>query len=89
MKYFFVRSEVINRCIEENTEIRVVNEVIQIEIEETFSNIQKYLSTLNPMKDFWTLMPEGVLAYYQKECVQVESFVKDLAKLKGNLMGKH
>jgi hypothetical protein len=28
-------------------------------------------------------MPDGVLKYYQEECGAVESFVKDLAKLKG------
>ena len=32
-----------------------------------------------------TLTPEGVLRYYQDECRTVESFVKDLAKLKGSI----
>jgi hypothetical protein len=48
-----LRSEVIASRIEENTEVRVVNEVIQHEVEDAYSNIQKYLATLNPLRDFW------------------------------------
>jgi len=48
-----IRSEVIARCIEEDTEVNVVNDVIQREVEDAYTNIQKYLATLNPLRDFW------------------------------------
>jgi len=47
------RSEVIAKCIDEDTEVGVVNDVIQREVEDAYSNIQKYLATLNPLRDFW------------------------------------
>ena len=53
----FHRSEVIASRIEENTEVRVVNEVIQHEVEDAYANIQKYLGTLNPLRDFWYFYP--------------------------------
>jgi nitrogenase subunit NifH len=49
----FPRSEVIAKCIDEDTEVGVVNDVIQREVEDAYANIQKYLATLNPLRDFW------------------------------------
>ena len=43
----------IAKCIDEDTEVGVVNDVIQREVEDAYANIQKYLATLNPLRDFW------------------------------------
>ena len=58
---------------------------MQIEVEKCYVNVQKYLHTLNPLKDFWTLQPDNVLDYYREECTDVDSFLKDLTKLKNVL----
>jgi hypothetical protein len=44
---------VIAKCIEEDIEVSVVNDVVQREVDDAYNNIQKYLSTLNPLRDFW------------------------------------
>ena len=51
-------------------------------MEKSYVNVQKYLTTLNPLRDFWTLEPDNVLDFYKEECTDVDSFLKDLTKLK-------
>jgi hypothetical protein len=72
----------VGQSIEDEPELVVVEKILQNEVEISYINVQKYLHTLNPIKDFWTLQPDNVLEYYKEECTDVDSFLKDLTKLK-------
>ena len=78
-------SDVIATRIENEPQLIVLEKILQIEVEKCYVNVQKYLHTLNPLKDFWTLAPDNVLDYYREECTDVDSFLKDLTKLKNIL----
>ena len=78
-------SDVIASKIENEPQLIVLEKILQIEVEKCYVNVQKYLHTLNPLKDFWTLAPDNVLDYYREECTDVDSFLKDLTKLKNIL----
>lgn len=67
--------------IDNEPELIVLEKILQNDVESSYVNIQKYLHTLNPLKDFWTLQPDNVLDYYKEECTDVDSFLKDLTKL--------
>ena len=60
----------------------VLEKILQNEVERSYVNVHKYLLTLNPLRDFWTLKPDKVLEFYKEKCTDVDSFLKDLTKLK-------
>ena len=60
-------SSVIGHRIENEPQLIVLEKILQIEVEKCYVNVQKYLHTMNPLKDFWTLSPDNVLDYYRYE----------------------
>ena len=46
---------------------QVCSTIIQEEVEVTYRHIQKYLATLNPFKDLWSLQPKRVLELYKNK----------------------
>ena len=58
-------SSVIGHRIENEPQLIVLEKILQIEVEKCYVNVQKYLHTMNPLKDFWTLSPDNVLDYYR------------------------
>ena len=75
-------ASVVAKRIDNESELVVLENILQNEVEKSFLNVQKYLLTLNPLKDFWTLQPDNVLEFYKEECNDVHSFLKDLTKIK-------
>ena len=73
---------VVTNRVNNESELVVLEKILQNEVEKSYVNVHKYLLTLNPLRDFWTLKPDNVLEFYKEQCTDVESFLKDLTKLK-------